>query len=143
MGWPLALGGDGAPSVEQIVLRLAFHICQRTRDPEVADAVLRGARITRKTLSRYACYRPPPLHAASDLRGAGPRRLDLYASICRAMDEDPGRLLWAATVSGDYPSMLALLNAEVHLRPRLLLADPTAGPDTAELEVVARRHAGG
>lgn len=144
MCWPNALGGDAAPSVAQIVLRLAYHLHLRTREPEVAEAVLRGARITRRTLSRYACYQPGAPTAAGDLHAAGPRRLDLYAAICLAMGENPGKVLWAATVAGDYASMLALLHAEVHLRPKLLIADPLAGPDSAELEVVPiRRIAGG
>lgn len=120
----------------------SYHIHQRTRDPQVAEAVLRGARITRKTLARYACHQPPELRAGGDLHSAGPRRLDLFAAICLAMGENPGRALWAATVGGDYPSMLALLHAEVHLRPRLLISDPVAGPDSAQLEVVPLRRAG-
>lgn len=143
MDWPEALGGDGAPSVEQILLRLAYHIHQRTRDPQVAEAVLRDARITRKTLARYACHRPPELNAAGDLHGAGPRRLDLFAAICLAMGENPGRVLWAATMGGDYPSMLTLLGAEVHLRPRLRIVDPAGGPASARLDVVPLGATGG
>ena len=141
MSWPHALGVGCTPSVEQIVLRLAYHIHHRLRDGDVAETVLRKARITRKTLARYACYQPPDLRADSDQHAPGPRRLDLFAAICQALDENPGRVLWAASVSGDYPSMLALLHAEVHLRPRLLIAEPGAGPDTAELEVVPLRRA--
>jgi hypothetical protein len=39
-------------------------------------------------------------------------------------------------LAGDYLTMLQLVKAEVHLRPRLLIADPLAGPDSAELQVV-------
>lgn len=141
MSWPVTLGVGCAPSIEQILLRLAYHIHHRLHDAEVAEAVARKARITRKTLARYACYRPPDLTATGDQHAAGPRRLDLFAAICEAMDENPGRVLWAATASGDYPSMLALLHAEVHVRPRLLIAEPGAGPDTAEVEVTPLRRA--
>jgi len=141
MSWPEALGGSGAPSVEQVLLRLAFHIHQRTRDAATAEAVMRRARITRKTLARYGWHRPSEPRAAGDLHAAGPRRLDLYAAICLAMGENPGKVLWAATVGGDYASMLALLSAEVHLRPRLLLVDTPDAPDTTRLEVVALRRA--
>jgi CO/xanthine dehydrogenase FAD-binding subunit len=119
MSWPSPLGGDDAPTIEQIRLRLAYHIAQRTRDAAVAEAVLRNARITRRTLARYACHQPAEARAEGDLHGAGPRRLDLFAAICLAMGEDPGRVLWAATMSGDYPTMLMVLSAEVQLRPRL------------------------
>lgn len=141
MGWPVALGIGCAPNVEQTVLRLAYHIHHRVRDPDVAEAVVRGAKITRKTLARYACFQPPDLRETGDLHASGPRRLDVFAAICEAMGENPGRVLWAAAASGDYPSMLALLHAEVHMRPRLLVAEPGAGPDTAELEVVPVRRA--
>ena len=141
MSWPDTLGAGSAPTVEQIILRLAYHIHQRTRDPEVADAVLRGARITRKTLGRYACYRLPDL--TGDLHGSGPRRLDRFAAICLALGENPGRGLWAASMSGDYPSMLALLGAEVRLRPRLLICDAADAAQTTQVEVVPQRGMGG
>lgn len=141
MSWPAALGGDGAPSVEQILLRLAFHIHHRTRDTDVAEAVLRGARITRRTLTRYGCHQPPEPCAEGDLHATGPRRLDLYAAICLAMGENPGKVLWAAMVGGDYPSMLALLGAEVHLRPRLLIVDTPDAPDSTQLEIIPLRRA--
>lgn len=141
MGWPQDHGHGGAPSVELIMLRLAYHICQRTLEPETAARVARTARITRKTLARYAAYRPAAATEAGDLHAAGPRRLDLYAAICLALGENPGKVLWAATVAGDYPSMLAVLGAEVHLRHRLVISDPAAGPDTVTLTLEPPRQA--
>jgi len=141
MSWPENPREGGAPSVELIVRRLAYHIHQRTLEPETAARVALTARITRKTLARYATYRPAAATGAGDLHAPGPRRLDLYAAICLALGENPGKVLWAATVAGDYPSMLAVLSADVHLQHRLVISDPAAGPDTATLTIVPARQA--
>jgi len=137
MPWSVGAGSGVNPSVDQIIRRLAFHIHRRTLDPDVAEKVLATARITRKTLSRYSAYRPIGRNV-SDLHAFGPRRLDLYAQICMAMDENPGRVLWAATVAGDYASMLALLSAEVHLQHKLMVGGVLGSPDTATTRVVAQ-----
>lgn len=136
MPWTVGVGSGVNPSVDQIIRRLAFHIHRRTLDPEVAEAVLAKARITRKTLSRYCAYRPIGRNV-SDLHAYGPRRLDLYAHICMAMGENPGRVLWAATVAGDYASMLALLSAEVHLQHKLVVGGELGMPDTATTRLVS------
>jgi len=141
MSWPESPREGDAPGVELILRRLAYHIHQRTLEPEAAARVARTARITRKTLARYATHRPAAATDPGDLHAPGPRRLDLYVSICLALGENPGKVLWAATVAGDYPSMLAVLGAEVHLQHRLVIADPVAGPDTATLTIIPARQA--
>lgn len=143
MPWPESVGSDADPPVDQIIRRLAFHIYRRTLDPVVADQVLRLARITRKTLTRYCAYRPTDLSAGSDLHANGPRRLDLYYQICVAIGENPGKVLWAATVAGDYPSMLVLLNAEVHLQQTLVVSSGLGGPNTATTRLVSMEAADG
>lgn len=127
-------GGDGPPTVDQVLRRVAFHIRQRIAEPGVAERVAARARITRKTLARYAAFDPP--RAAGEVRGAGPRRLDLFVAICRALDENPGKVLWAATLAADYPAMRTLLEADVHLQRQLrILADP-GGPRSLALQLV-------
>lgn len=137
MGWPDSVRSDATPTVDQIIRRLAFHIYQRTLDPRVADHVLRAARITRKTLSRYCAYREPEARTNVDLHANGPRRLDLYYQICVAIGENPGKVLWAATVAGDYPSMLALLSAELHLQQTLVISGALGLPNTATTRLVS------
>ena len=127
--------GDGPPDVEQVLRRVAFHIRQRIAEPGVAERVTARARITRKTLSRYATVEALPTSLA-DPRGSGPRRLDLFIAICRALDENPGKVLWAATLAGDYAAMRTLLEAEVHLHRELrILAEP-GGPRSLALRLV-------
>lgn len=142
MPWPDSIGSDANPSVDQIIRRLAFHIHRRTLDPAVAEQVLQRARITRKTLSRYCAYRPAELSAGSDLHANGPRRLDLYYQICVAIGENPGKVLWAATVAGDYASMLVLLDAEVHLQQTLRVSGGFGGPNTATTRLVSMDETG-
>ena len=137
MPWPTSIGSNAVPTADQIIRRLAFHIHRRTLDPAVADQVLRLARITRKTLTRYSAYRQADLSVGSDLRSQGPRRLDLYYQICIAIGENPGKVLWAATVAGDYASMLVLLNAEVHLQQNLVVSGGLGGPNTATTRLVS------
>lgn len=149
MPWPEGVGSNGNPTADQIIRRLAFHIHQRTLDPLVAERVLRMARITRKTLTRYSAHRQTELSETSDMHANGPRRLDLYYQICVAIGENPGKVLWAATVAGDYPSMLVLLEAEVHLQQTLRVSGGLGGPNTATTRLVstdagdAARHAVG
>ena len=150
MPWAKPTGSETNPSVDQIIRRLAYHMHHRTLEPEVAELVLKTARITRKTLNRYCAYRPTDFSATSDLHANGPRRLDIYYQICIAIGENPGKVLWAATVAGDYPSMLALLNAEVHLQQTLLVSGGLGMPNTATTRLVAMaagdagpRHASG
>lgn len=138
MDWPEGLRSDTTPGADKVVLRLAFYLHHRLREPAAAERVLGTARISRKTLTRYTTYEPPTLAAGGDLHDAGPRRLDLYVAICQALGENPGRVLWAASVAGDYPSMLAILHAEVRLRPRLVVADPQA----AQFELLPAEPAG-
>lgn len=136
MPWP-ECGSNVVPTADQIIRRLAFHIHRRTLDPSVAEQVLRRARITRKTLTRYSAYRAADLSAGSDLHANGPRRLDLYYQICIAIGENPGKVLWAATVAGDYASMLVLLNAEVHVQQTLFVSSVLGGPNTATTRLVS------
>ena len=136
MPWP-ECGSNAVPTADQIIRRLAFHIHRRTLDPRVAEQVLRLARITRKTLNRYSAYRSADLSTGSDLHANGPRRLDLYYQICIAIGENPGKVLWAATVAGDYASMLVLLNAEVHVQQTLVVSNVLGGPNTATTRLVS------
>ena len=136
MPWGDSVGAMGAPSVDQIIRRLAFHIHRRTLDPAVADQVLRSVNITRKTLSRYCSHRAPGEGGGVDLHANGPRRLDLYYQICVAMGENPGKVLWAATVAGDYDSMLAVLRAELHLQQTLIVSGDLGLPNTATTRLV-------
>jgi hypothetical protein len=53
------------------------------------------------------------------------------------LGEDPGRVLWAARVSGDYPTMLVMLSAEIQVRPQLRIADAPG----ASFDVQVRRSA--
>lgn len=134
-------GGEAPPSVEQVLRRIAFHIRQRIAEPGMAERVTARARITRKTLARYASFEPLAPTAA-DPRNGGPRRLDLFVAICRALDENPGKVLWAATLAADYAAMRTLLDAEVHLQRELrILAEP-GGPRSLALRLV-REPAGG
>ena len=103
----------------------------------MADHVLRSARITRKTLTRYGAHRVPDDRVGIDLHANGPRRLDLYYQICVAIGENPGKVLWAATVAGDYPSMLVLLSAELHLQQTLLVSGALGLPNTATTRMVS------
>lgn len=127
-------GGEGAPSVEQVLRRVAFHIRQRIAEPGVAERVAERARITRKTLARYAAAEAQL--SPADVRGAGPRRLDLFVAICRALDENPGKVLWAATLAGDYGAMRTLLEAEVHLQRELRIVAEPGGPRSLALRLV-------
>lgn len=127
-------GGDAPPSVEQVLRRIAFHIRQRIAEPGVAERVAARARVTRKTLARYAEFDPP--HATGEVRGAGPRRLDLFVAICRALDENPGKVLWAATLATDYPAMRTLLEADVHLQRELRIVAEPGGPRSLALRLV-------
>jgi hypothetical protein len=137
MPWREPAGAFGTPSVDQIIRRLAYHIHRRTLDPAVADQVLRTANITRKTLSRYCSHRAPGDGGGADLHANGPRRLDLYYQICVAMGENPGKVLWAATVAGDYDSMLAVLRAELHLQHTLVVSGELGLPNTATARLVS------
>lgn len=131
---------DGPPDVEQVLRRIAFYIRQRIAEPGVAERVAARARITRKTLARYSTFDPLGL---TDARRAGPRRLDVFMAICRALDENPGKVLWAATLAADYPAMRTLLEAEVHLHREVrILAEP-GGPRSLALKLVQEPLAGG
>jgi hypothetical protein len=154
MSWPHALGSKETPSVDQVIGRLAYHLHRRIREPDVAEHVLRVVHVTRKTLARYCSHRPPAERTTVDLHANGPRRLDLYYQICVAVGENPGKVLWAATVAGDYPSMLALLSAELHLQQTLVISGGLGLPNTATTRLVSagsdlidpasdRRHAAG
>ncbi|MFN3511885.1 MAG: hypothetical protein ACK41C_02485 [Phenylobacterium sp.] len=127
-------GGDAPPSVEQVLRRIAFHIRQRIAEPGMAERVAARARITRKTLARYAAFDSP--QAPGEVRGAGPRRLDLFVAICRALDENPGKVLWAATLAADYPAMRILLEADVHLQRELQIVAEPGGPSSLALRLV-------
>ncbi|MGA0608411.1 hypothetical protein ACO2Q0_20650 [Phenylobacterium sp. VNQ135] len=129
--------GDAPPSVEQVLRRIAFHIRQRIAEPGVAERVAARARITRKTLSRYAAVEALPT-STTDPRAAGPRRLDLFIAICRALDENPGKVLWAATLAADYPAMRTLLEADVHLHRELRIMAGPGGPRSLALQLVQR-----
>jgi hypothetical protein len=137
MPWLETLGSETTPSADEIIRRLAFHIHHRTLDPITAEVVLRSARITRKTLSRYCAYREPQAKVGADLHANGPRRLDLYCQICVAIGENPGKVLWAATVAGDYTSMLVLLSAELHLQQTLIVTGALGLPNTATTRLVS------
>jgi hypothetical protein len=137
MAWPHTLGSNETPSVDQIIGRLAYHLHRRILEPEVAEHVLKVVNVTRKTLARYCSHRPPAERTTVDLHANGPRRLDLYYQICVAMGENPGKVLWAATVAGDYPSMLALLSAELHLQQTLVISGGLGLPNTATTRIVS------
>lgn len=137
MSWPHTLGSNGTPSVDQIIRRLAYHIHRRTLDPEVAEHVLRTVNVTRKTLARYCSHRPPDERNGNDLHASGPRRLDLYYEICIALGENPGKVLWAASVAGNYDSMLTVLRAELHLKQTLVVSGELGLPHTATTLLVS------
>jgi hypothetical protein len=141
MSWPHTLGSNGTPSVDQIIRRLAYHIHRRTLDPDVAEHVLKVVNVTRKTLARYCSHRPPQERGVNDLHAGGPRRLDLYYEICVALGENPGKVLWAATVAGDYDSMLAVLKAELHLKQTLVISGSLGLPNTATTLLVSNAEA--
>jgi len=104
------------PNADEVIRRLAYHISRRLADPELEEIVVKRAGVSRRTLKRYSAYQPEVLRLDAY---NGPRRLDAYYSICLAMGENPGMVLWAAAASEDYQGMVALMSSEVQVRHRL------------------------
>jgi hypothetical protein len=99
----------GRSKLEDLIPRLAYHIHRRTLDPQVKARV--RAKISRMTLERYSNYE----EAAAYNHSTGPRRMDVYFTICDILGENPGLVLIAASVSKDYDGMLTILRGELAL----------------------------
>lgn len=127
MPWSSPRRTGEPPTADEVIRRLAYHIYRRTADPQLEQLVRLKANVCSKTLRRYRAYQRESLRIDSN---NGPRRLDIYYSICLAMGENPGLVLWAATASSDYDGMLALMASEVQLHHRVTVID--AGGQTSE-----------
>lgn len=95
MPWTEVLGSDADEGQNEALLRrLAWYIASRAETHR--EQILKNARISDRSLRRYASFRRDP----SAKRGSqGPQKLSEFFSVCLAIGDDPARVILAAQYS--------------------------------------------
>ena len=133
MPWSQATGRKEGYDAERTIARLSYHIDRRCSDRAMFNQIIERTRIAPSTLNRYRRYQDILGGNPNVADLSGPRKLAQFLRVCEAMGENPGKVIYAAMISESYPTMLAVLEADLLASFRIGFE----GDDTAPMLPIA------